>query len=398
MSLRRRPRASADVNSGWAVFNLETDSETLEFDFTVALGASRATLWNPRDRADMPRRALRSRTDRMLSDMLRSITEESDEESIPSSDTPAHAQCMVWISPPARKSHRSSGWAHLRPRRLEILGPDRQGKEYDCEGQGERQLLLALRLFRAMPLWAVPWGRREEVFVLAKDYERYRFTRDELGRFLAFSKRLFDFHVHRNLYHLARAVPADKEFWKHAPRWLGERLDDESLGRVVRPMVAIDLFEEAGRDWRLSNELRLILLVMAAEALFSDDDRGELAYRLSTRMAGLHGDTSSERRRCFERAREAYNLRSRLLHGGIYKRKGEFLTVSSAKVQEFRDLVRASLCYFMAIAKKKSREQILEILDGALFDDEQIRELRGMARDFWGLGDSQKGTSVLQVS
>jgi hypothetical protein len=54
-------------------------------------------------------------------------------------------------------------------------------------------------------------------------------------------------------------------------------------------MIATSLFEDACRQWNVSREHQLMLLMMAAEALFADDDKSELAFRLSLRVAVLNG-------------------------------------------------------------------------------------------------------------
>lgn len=54
---------------------------------------------------------------------------------------------------------------------------------------------------------------------------------------------------------------------------------EKFLSRTTHVMAATDLFEQANSDWRLANELRLILLMIAAEALLSDDERGRKKER-----------------------------------------------------------------------------------------------------------------------
>lgn len=74
----------------------------------------------------------------------------------------------------------------------------------------------------------------------------------------------------------------------------------------------------AGRE-RLED--RLVDLVVAAEALFpgvvGKPSSAELSYRLSIYVAGFLGNNQEERSSIFERMREAYELRSKIVHGVV---------------------------------------------------------------------------------
>ncbi len=82
----------------------------------------------------------------------------------------------------------------------------------------------------------------------------------------------------------------------------------------------------AGRE---RMEDRLVDLVVAAEALFpgvaGKPSSTELSYRLSTYAAGFLGENPEERWSIFERMREAYSLRSSIVHG---------ITVDEGKVAQ----------------------------------------------------------------
>ncbi|MDP9383129.1 MAG: HEPN domain-containing protein [Chloroflexota bacterium] len=74
----------------------------------------------------------------------------------------------------------------------------------------------------------------------------------------------------------------------------------------------------AGRE---RMEDRLVDLVVAAEALFpgvvGKPSSAELSYRLAMYVAGFLGKDQEERRSIFERMREAYRLRSEIVHGVV---------------------------------------------------------------------------------
>ncbi|MFQ5830001.1 MAG: hypothetical protein ACE5JD_12725 [Candidatus Methylomirabilia bacterium] len=165
----------------------------------------------------------------------------------------------------------------------------------------------------------------------------------------------------------------------------GERF----LSRTAHLMAATDFFEQAHGNWWLSPDMRLILLMMAAEALFTDDDRGKLAYRLSQRIAVLNGVHSGERKTMFELTKKLYDLRSRLMHGSVYRAKGGFLEVSGPDVSAFTNLVRSSLLYFIALRRKDlGKAEILKTLDRAIFDEKEMLLLRFKANELWGFGES----------
>jgi hypothetical protein len=71
---------------------------------------------------------------------------------------------------------------------------------------------------------------------------------------------------------------------------------------------------------RSQPEDEIVDLMIAAESLFltetSKRDRGEMRYRLATRVALLVGTTLDERMRLWDFARKAYDARSVIVHGG----------------------------------------------------------------------------------
>ena len=67
---------------------------------------------------------------------------------------------------------------------------------------------------------------------------------------------------------------------------------------------------------RSRDEDRLIDLMIAAEALFlGENERQEFGFRLSPRAAQYLGSSHSERRAMYESFRDAYGLRSPIIHG-----------------------------------------------------------------------------------
>jgi hypothetical protein len=160
-------------------------------------------------------------------------------------------------------------------------------------------------------------------------------------------------------------------------------------------MIATDLFEEAHEGHSASAEARLIRLVMAAEALFTDDDKSELSYRLAHRMATLNGVDVDDRERHWDLVRSIYEARNKLMHGSAYVRKpsgrlrelvGEagFIEIPPDRLLAFNNLVRASILYFIAF-RELPRDDVLEVLDRSLFDPSKLAGLRRRANEYWGV-------------
>ena len=164
--------------------------------------------------------------------------------------------------------------------------------------------------------------------------------------------------------------------------------------RVAKLMVATDLFEQANEVHALSDEMRLLWLVMAAEALFTDDDKSELSYRLATRMAFLNGAGVEDVKRQWELVRSMYEARSKLMHGTAYVGKPSkrlpglvgdagFIEPIPERLLAFNNLVRASILYFIAF--QDDRRDVLETLDRSVFDPSEVASLRRIANEYWGL-------------
>ena len=75
--------------------------------------------------------------------------------------------------------------------------------------------------------------------------------------------------------------------------------------------------------------------------------------------------------------------------GSWYRGGKGFVRVSEAQLRVLRNVVRASILYFLAL-KGLPKEQLLKALDGAVFDRREIEELRVKANGFWGLETSEE--------
>jgi hypothetical protein len=259
------------------------------------------------------------------------------------------------------------------------------------------QLLLSLRLFQSQSLFLFPRAQRRAG--LARSFlatsplgmepsARYVFRGQRIAKFIDFTRRLREFHRDRNHYRFCR--------WN----WLGSALADNPdemafLKRSSRLMIATDLYDRANNDPAIPGDIRLLWLVMAAEALFADDDKSELSYRLATRVAFLNGGTIPTVKEHFDLVRLMYEARSKLVHGTshIAKPKGRlvdlvgddgYIKIPPDYLFRFSNLIRASILYFIAFQDRR-RDEVLEALDRSVFDASEVAPLRRRANEYWGL-------------
>jgi hypothetical protein len=253
---------------------------------------------------------------------------------------------------------------------------------------------------RIAPLQAIPfsiarWQRSRAGRSSHQNLERYPLKGAELRRFRGFSVRILDFHVSRNLFRHARYLPDDLE--DDVRELLGGSREHEARVLKAEPhiMIAADLFEKALEGPSVAPELRLILMMMALESLFSSDDKSELAFRMSLRISVLIGSNDAHRKEIFETLKDLYDVRSRLVHGSWYRGSKGFVRVSDIQLGVLRNVVRASILYFVAL-KERPKEQLLSTLDRAVFDRREIEELRLKANGYWGLETSEERIHVAQ--
>lgn len=369
----RPPSESTPAYGVWSVFNLDVDDRAT-FDFEVALGYERLGV---------------EETD---------PDPESTIVTMHTAPADACAKCPVFFH-----ADKSSPRHRVVERTLEILhkpvSPPVISISEDplspvtVTSLCRDQLALALRLFQPQSFSIFPrgWrheGRRAYRSLVARQGEAlapYVLRDHQVDRFLKFSGQLRKFHAARNRYRSIRWDPLGS---------LVAPAHSEFLASVARLMIATDLFEQASEGHAPSSEIRLMWLVMAAEALFADDDKSELSYRLAIRMAVLNGAGVADVKGHFDLVRSMYDARNKLMHGAAYVPKPSrrlrelvgdagFIEIPPDRLLAFNNLVRASILYFIALQDLK-REDVLAILDRSLFDPSEIAGLRRRANEYWG--------------
>jgi len=150
-------------------------------------------------------------------------------------------------------------------------------------------------------------------------------------------------------YHLTSKEGGEfKEFWSIVVDQLAEPDDNYR--------VALDKFQNSFQ--RGNENDRLLDCVIALEALYlKSGEQQEMAYRLSQRGALLLSESEEEALDIKENLKEAYNKRSRLVHGSTADADRE-------SVLRLHDLTRKSLATFIQMKDDgKDHNDIIESLD-----------------------------------
>jgi len=128
-------------------------------------------------------------------------------------------------------------------------------------------------------------------------------------------------------------------------------------------------------------EDKTIDFLIAFEALFLPDRKGELTYRLSNRVAILLGKDDADTEKIRKFMTKAYDLRSDIVHGkDVRPIKIEEKTVPLDKfVQKVEEYLRKSLKSFIALSRTHRKQQsIMALLDKSLLNIKSRRKLRSL--------------------
>lgn len=87
-------------------------------------------------------------------------------------------------------------------------------------------------------------------------------------------------------------------------------------------------------------ETRLVNFSIALESIFSTDNI-ELSYRISLRVSFLLGNNSAERKEIFENVKGIYNIRSKIVHGSVLRKKEKDKLLKT--VEKLEVYLRASI-------------------------------------------------------
>ena len=83
------------------------------------------------------------------------------------------------------------------------------------------------------------------------------------------------------------------------------------------------------------------------------------------------------------------------MHGSWYRGSKGFVRVSETQLETLRNVVRASVLYFVAL-KELPKDELLKTLDRAVFDRQDIDALRVKANGYWGVDTSEERSFAAQ--
>lgn len=134
--------------------------------------------------------------------------------------------------------------------------------------------------------------------------------------------------------------------------------------------IAIKRFSKSIQERELED--KIIDLSVAIECLFSDDKQ-ELSHKLSLRICTILGNNSNERNVIFGFMKEIYNLRSKIVHGGVNNKEGIKLNQKRLHLRDiylhFERMTR--LCiqrYLNLLMTYTSKECVIRLLDKIIIE------------------------------
>jgi hypothetical protein len=138
----------------------------------------------------------------------------------------------------------------------------------------------------------------------------------------------------------------------------------ERLAAFPKVRLALNYFNASFA--RKPRENQVIDLFICLEALLLREE-DELTFRLATRGANLLGPDANDRKRVFAEVKDFYNLRSKIVHGGVLKTRE---IQAAQNVDRLRELVRRALLCSVALALELGLEGgFFKALDETNLDD-----------------------------
>jgi len=128
--------------------------------------------------------------------------------------------------------------------------------------------------------------------------------------------------------------------------------------------IAVKRFNFGTEEKELEN--KVLDFFIAYEALFLQDT-AELSYRLSLRTATILGTTSKDKQKIFKFMRDAYILRSKIVHGKEPKIKRTTVDLTNV-VPQLEEYLRKSIVHFLKlIDRQRKHETVLNNIDADIF-------------------------------
>ena len=196
------------------------------------------------------------------------------------------------------------------------------------------KIITALRLFKAGSVSC------SEILVYQKTTWR---DLDEISFCLSMSSKI---GRDANKYELTKEdVENLREFWNHFKSF--------DIKEYPFLYVAIRRFNFSYE--RALTEDKIIDFMIAFEALYFPDEKTELNYRLALRCAYFLGKDESERQKIFELLKNAYDIRSKIVHGKDLQSKSVKKALNKLGLNSLKDL-------FEEVVKEEDFDKLIENL------------------------------------
>lgn len=181
-----------------------------------------------------------------------------------------------------------------------------------------------------------------------------------------------------NPLHVYEITRADSEvflqFYTHLGSQVGELTrNDDFLG------IAYDRYTDA-LSGKLA-EYSIASAINCLEALFLDDNSGELAHKLSQRVAAIiRQRTAVPGPEIYKLMKDAYTVRSKYVHGVVSRKKPKTMPIRELR-NSILEYSRKSLLVFLQIKGYKSKSEFLKLIDDSLLDETAQAELLDLLND-----------------
>ena len=126
------------------------------------------------------------------------------------------------------------------------------------------------------------------------------------------------------------------------------------------------------------NAYKIQYAMTAFEALLSNES-AEITYKIRIRVAGLLHALGFNTIAVFTQMRDAYSLRSKLVHGSKTKEKNkDLLEFARQHTHEIINYTRICFLICLQLRNFKGKDSLIELIDHSLIDAKKYEELSGL--------------------
>lgn len=233
-----------------------------------------------------------------------------------------------------------------------------------------------LRLFTPSNLYVVKqWFKTESFF--GYNYEEKKGKQSDTsweGKLEHRETSNFKFHIGKNVEEEL------KTFFTHMKPYLS-KISPENYLKGNHTELAIHRYFDALLKTEV-NAYKVLYSMTSLEALLSDGN-SEITFKIRLRVSKLMSFFGFDSLDTFTLIKDAYNLRSKLVHGAKpteNKGKKDLLDFARKNVLTVLNLNRVCLLFFLQLQNEKSKIDIIKLIDHSLIDIESEKELADLIK------------------